>query len=53
MTHIGRGFLLVVRPGVGILSVLWLVAAYAIAFGALLIVLAFRMRSLIRQVTVA
>jgi uncharacterized membrane protein HdeD (DUF308 family) len=47
------GVLLMVRPGVGILSLLWLVAGYAIVFGALLIVLSFRMRHLIRQVTLA
>lgn len=52
LLSIAFGILLVVRPGVGILSVLGLVAGYAIAFGALLVVLSFRMRYLLRQVTV-
>jgi uncharacterized membrane protein HdeD (DUF308 family) len=51
LLSVAFGVLLVVRPGAGILSVLWLVAAYAIAFGALLIVLSFRMRRLLREVT--
>ena len=33
------------RPGVGALAVLWLVAAYAVVFGVLLVILAFKARS--------
>jgi len=43
------GILLMARPGVGVLAVLWLVAAYAVVFGVLLVVLAFKARSFGRQ----
>ncbi len=38
------GGYLVVSPGAGILAVLWLIAAYGIAFGVMMIMLAFRLR---------
>jgi uncharacterized membrane protein HdeD (DUF308 family) len=38
------GILLVIWPGVGVLAVIWLIAAYAIVFGIFLIILGFRMR---------
>jgi uncharacterized membrane protein HdeD (DUF308 family) len=50
LLSVAFGLLVIVRPGVGILSVLGLVAGYAIAFGAVLIVLALRMRNLLREV---
>lgn len=40
------GVLLILFPGAGILSVLWLVAAYALLFGVLLIVLGLRLRTM-------
>jgi uncharacterized membrane protein HdeD (DUF308 family) len=40
------GVLLFLFPGAGILTVLWLVAAYAIVFGAVMIILSFRLRGL-------
>ena len=43
------GVLLMARPGVGVLAVLWLVAAYAVVFGVLLVILAFKARSFGRQ----
>lgn len=43
------GILLVIRPGVGVLAVLWLIAAYAIIFGVLLLVLGFRLRNWNKQ----
>jgi uncharacterized membrane protein HdeD (DUF308 family) len=39
------GIVLIVAPGAGILSLIWLVAVYAIVFGVLLIVRAFQFRS--------
>ena len=47
------GIALVVNPGVGALAVIWLIGAYAIVFGALLIGLGFRLRSLSREAGVA
>jgi Short repeat of unknown function (DUF308) len=38
------GLLLAVLPGVGILSLIWLIGAYAVAFGVLLLVSTFRLR---------
>lgn len=43
------GVLLVAQPGVGALAVLWLIATYAIVFGVLLVVLAFRARSFLGE----
>jgi uncharacterized membrane protein HdeD (DUF308 family) len=40
------GLILVVAPGSGAMGLLWLIAAWAILFGGLLIVLAFRVRKL-------
>lgn len=40
------GLLLVIFPGAGALSLVWLIGIYEIFFGALLIVLAFRLRGL-------
>ena len=39
------GIALVVHPGAGALAVIWLIGAYAIASGVLLIALGFRLRS--------
>jgi len=43
------GVLLIVQPAAGALTLLWLFAVYAIAFGALLVLLAFRVRSGIKR----
>ena len=44
LLSIAFGMLLVARPAAGVLSVLWLIAGYATAFGVMLVVLAFRVR---------
>jgi uncharacterized membrane protein HdeD (DUF308 family) len=38
------GLILAVLPGVGILSLIWLIGAYAVAFGVLLLIAAVRVR---------
>jgi len=44
LASVAFGALLIARPGAGALAVLWLIAAYAIAFGVILVVLAFQAR---------
>jgi len=44
------GVLLVVNPGAGALSVLWLIGAFAFAYGVLLLTLAFRIRGLFARI---
>ncbi len=38
------GLVLLFRPGIGVLAVIWLIGTYALVFGALLLMLAFRLR---------
>jgi len=44
------GVLLVVNPAAGALAVLWLIAGYAIVFGVILVLLALRVRGLVKSV---
>lgn len=44
------GILLLMRPGVGALALVWWIGAYAIVFGALLIALGIRLRQLTRAI---
>jgi len=44
------GILLVARPGAGVLTLLWLIAVFAIAFGVFLVFLAFRVKSVAKRV---
>lgn len=50
LASVAFGALLMARPGAGALGVLWLIASYAIVFGALLVVLALRVRSAARKI---
>jgi len=43
------GVALVINPAAGALAVVWLIGAYAITFGVLMIALGFRLRSWMRQ----
>ena len=43
------GLILVAAPGAGALAVIWLIAAYALVFGVVLIALGFRLRGLWRE----
>jgi uncharacterized membrane protein HdeD (DUF308 family) len=42
--------LLIARPGTGALTLLWLIAVYAIAFGVVLVLLAFRVRRVVKRI---
>jgi uncharacterized membrane protein HdeD (DUF308 family) len=44
------GVILAVQPGAGALALIWVIAAYAIVYGVLLIALGFRLRSVGRDV---
>lgn len=50
---IAFGILLITRPAAGALTVLWVIAAYAIVFGGVLIGLAFRVRGFVGRVNTA
>jgi uncharacterized membrane protein HdeD (DUF308 family) len=50
LASVAFGALLMARPGAGALAVLWLIASYAIVFGLLLVLLAFRVRSVARRI---
>jgi len=45
LASVGFGVVLMAMPGAGALALLWVIAAYAIMFGVLLVTLAFRARS--------
>lgn len=47
------GLALVLWPGAGALAMIWLIGAYAVAFGVLLIALAFKLRSWSKRIVLA
>ena len=47
------GGVLIAHPGAGALALLWLIAAFAIAFGVVLVILAFKARGFARRVAAA
>jgi uncharacterized membrane protein HdeD (DUF308 family) len=50
LASVAFGIILAAHPGAGVLTVLWLIGAYAIVFGVLLVVLAFKARSFVSRV---
>jgi uncharacterized membrane protein HdeD (DUF308 family) len=53
LASVAFGMLLVARPGGGALAVLWLIAAYAVVYGATLIMLAFKARGFAKRLEAA
>jgi uncharacterized membrane protein HdeD (DUF308 family) len=53
LASIAFGFLLAAQPGAGALSVLWLIASYAVLFGVVLVILALKVRRVAVKVTQA
>ena len=51
LASVAFGVLAVARPGAGALSILWLIGGYAIVFGVILIVFAFRARGFAKRVS--
>lgn len=46
LVSVAFGVLLMAHPAAGAVSVLWLIATYAVIFGILLVLLAFKVRTL-------
>lgn len=51
IASVAFGVLLAARPGVGALTILWLIGAYAIVFGVILLLLSFKVRSGVKRIT--
>ena len=53
LASIGFGLVVLSRPGAGALAILWLIGAYAMLFGVLLVLLAFRARGFAKRLATA
>ncbi|MGO8855925.1 MAG: HdeD family acid-resistance protein [Steroidobacteraceae bacterium] len=51
LASLAFGVALIVQPEAGALAVLWLIGAYAIVFGLLIVIFAFKIRSFVGKVT--
>jgi len=51
IASVAFGVLLMVRPGAGALTALWLIGTYAVAFGILTVMLAFKVRTLAHRLS--
>jgi uncharacterized membrane protein HdeD (DUF308 family) len=51
LASLAFGAALIVQPEAGALAVLWLIGAYAIVFGLLIVIFAFKIRSFVGKVT--
>jgi uncharacterized membrane protein HdeD (DUF308 family) len=50
LASVAFGVLVMARPGSGALAVLWLIGSYAIAFGLLIVLLAFKVRGVAKKI---
>ena len=50
LASVAFGVLLMARPGSGALAVLWIIGSYAIVFGVLLVILAFKVKGLAKKI---
>jgi uncharacterized membrane protein HdeD (DUF308 family) len=50
IASVAFGVMLAARPGVGALTILWLIGIYAIVFGVIMLLLAFRVRSGVKHI---
>lgn len=51
LVSVAFGVVLIARPDAGALAVLWLIGAYAIVFGLLVVIFAFKIRSFVSKAT--
>ena len=46
MLSVAFGIFIILNPGAGALSIVWMLAIYAVLFGVTLVILSFRLKSL-------